>query len=76
MLSFEGNLVQTDTWRCYIFQIEKYQEQGQLLEPHLESMITPIMGIVRTIALEADGGKLETSQMLVCRNSLYRPYSF
>lgn len=71
MLSFEGNLVQTDTWRCYIFQIEKYQEQGQLLEPHLESMITPIMGIVRAIALEADGGKLETSQMLVCRNILY-----
>jgi hypothetical protein len=39
-------------------------------------MITPIMGIVRAIALEADGGKLATSQMLVWWNILYWPYSF
>ena len=27
-------------------QLEKYQEQGQLLEPHLESMVCPLMEIL------------------------------
>lgn len=29
-------------------QLDKYQEQGQLLEPYLESIISPLMAIVRT----------------------------
>lgn len=33
--------------------MDKYQEQGQLLEPHLESMVSPLMLIVRTKAIES-----------------------
>lgn len=50
-----------------MIQIEKYQEQGQLLEPHLEGLITPLMGIVRVTVAEADGGKLGKAEMLVCQ---------
>ncbi|XP_059312914.1 tubulin-folding cofactor D [Lycium ferocissimum] len=32
--------------------MDKYQEQGQLLEPYLESMISPLMSIVRSKAVE------------------------
>ncbi|XP_065031370.1 tubulin-folding cofactor D-like isoform X2 [Musa acuminata AAA Group] len=32
--------------------MDKYQEQGQLLEPYLESIITPLMSIVRCKAMQ------------------------
>lgn len=32
--------------------MDKYQEQGQLLEPHLESIVSPLMHIVRTKTIE------------------------
>ncbi|XP_064945169.1 tubulin-folding cofactor D-like isoform X2 [Musa acuminata AAA Group] len=32
--------------------MDKYQEQGQLLEPYLESIITPLMSIVRSKAMQ------------------------
>ncbi|CAK9193537.1 unnamed protein product [Sphagnum jensenii] len=38
--------------------IEKYQEQGQLLEPHLESLITPLMGIIRAMVTKVDSKPL------------------
>ncbi|KAL8235656.1 hypothetical protein R6Q59_016737 [Mikania micrantha] len=40
--------------------LDKYQEQGQLLEPYLESIISPLMHIVRskTIELGTDSNKL------------------
>lgn len=34
--------------------MDKYQEQGQLLEPHLESIVSPLMDIVRTKAIEQE----------------------
>ncbi|KAM0072469.1 putative tubulin-folding cofactor D [Helianthus debilis subsp. tardiflorus] len=32
--------------------MDKYQEQGQLMEPYLESIISPLMFIVRTKTIE------------------------
>ncbi|XP_057830679.2 tubulin-folding cofactor D isoform X2 [Cryptomeria japonica] len=32
--------------------MDKYQEQGQLLEPHLESIVSPLMNIVRAKTIE------------------------
>jgi len=32
--------------------MDKYQEQGQLLEPYLESIIPPLMNIIRTKTIE------------------------
>lgn len=32
--------------------VDKYQEQGQLLEPYLETIISPLMQIVRSMTLE------------------------
>ncbi|CAK9217775.1 unnamed protein product [Sphagnum troendelagicum] len=47
--------------------IEKYQEQGQLLEPHLESLITPLMGIIRAMVTKVDSGQLSNAQMLIVK---------
>ena len=33
-------------------QMDKYQEQGQLVEPYLESIVTPLMFIVRSKTVE------------------------
>lgn len=33
-------------------QMDKYQEQGQLLEPYLESIVSPLMAIVRSRTVE------------------------
>jgi hypothetical protein len=30
-----------------IFQMDKYQEQPQLLDPHLESIVSPLMKLIR-----------------------------
>ena len=38
-------------------QLVKYQEQGNLLDPHLEGIVTPLSGIVRTFAKSAEAGK-------------------
>ncbi|MED6193962.1 hypothetical protein PIB30_024141 [Stylosanthes scabra] len=40
--------------------IDKYQEQGQLIEPYLESMVSPLMNIIRsrTIELGADSDEI------------------
>lgn len=43
--------------------MEKYQEQGQLLEPHLESMVCPLMEILRKQAL---GDTLNDAVKKVC----------
>ncbi|KAL1295820.1 hypothetical protein HN51_056648 [Arachis hypogaea] len=32
--------------------IDKYQEQGQLIEPYLESMVSPLMNIIRSRTIE------------------------
>ncbi|KAH9316180.1 hypothetical protein KI387_024807, partial [Taxus chinensis] len=32
--------------------MDKYQEQGQLLEPHLESIVSPLMNIIRAKTIE------------------------
>ncbi|KAG0570729.1 hypothetical protein KC19_6G183600 [Ceratodon purpureus] len=47
--------------------VEKYQEQGQLLEPLLEGIITPVMGLVRATVIEANGNKLGKSQLQVVK---------
>ncbi|XP_073388245.1 tubulin-folding cofactor D [Physcomitrium patens] len=47
--------------------VEKYQEQGQLLEPVLEGIITPVMGLVRSVVLELNGNKLTKSQLQVVK---------
>ena len=41
-------------------QLEKYQEQGELLEPYLDSIVSPLMLIVRnkTIQLGVDSDKI------------------
>ena len=35
----------------HVMQLEKYQEQAQLLDPHLEAMITPLAGLLMHAAL-------------------------
>lgn len=47
-------------------QVEKYQEQGQLLEPLLEGIITPVMGLVRATVIVANGNTLGKAHLLVC----------
>lgn len=63
-------MVLINFYKCHIpltcSQVEKYQEQGQLLEPLLEGIITPFMGLVRAVVIEANGNKLEKSQLQVC----------
>lgn len=34
------------------FQLDKYQQQGQLLEPYLESIVCPLMFIIRSKTIE------------------------
>jgi hypothetical protein len=51
---------------CGYRQVEKYQEQGQLVEPLLEGIITPVMDLVRATVIEAKGNKLGKSQLQVC----------
>lgn len=36
----------------FVMQVDKYQEQGQLLEPYLESIVSPLMLIVRSRTIE------------------------
>ncbi|KAL0043717.1 hypothetical protein WJX82_009809 [Trebouxia sp. C0006] len=38
--------------------LEKYQEQSQLLDPHLESMITPLSGLLMKSALEPSSNSI------------------
>lgn len=38
----------------FYMQMDKYQEQGQLLEPYLESIVPPLMHIVRSRTIELD----------------------
>ncbi|KAL0339271.1 UNVERIFIED_CONTAM: Tubulin-folding cofactor D [Sesamum angustifolium] len=38
--------------RAYALQMDKYQEQGQLIEPYLESIVSPLMDIVRSRTME------------------------
>lgn len=39
-------------------QLEKYQEQSQLLDPHLESMITPLSRLLMKSALEPSSNSI------------------
>ncbi|XP_050236631.1 tubulin-folding cofactor D [Mercurialis annua] len=41
--------------------LDKYQQEGQLLEPYLETMVTPLMSIVRTKTIELG---VETDEIL------------
>ena len=43
-------------------QLEKYQEQSQLLDPHLESMITPLSGLLMKSALEPSSNSISVVQ--------------
>lgn len=36
----------------FCVQLDKYQEQGQLLEPYLETMVSPLMNIIRSRTIE------------------------
>lgn len=38
-------------------QLVKYQEQGNLLDPHLERIVEPLSGVLRDIAQQAEAGK-------------------
>ncbi|KAI3800449.1 hypothetical protein L1987_28540 [Smallanthus sonchifolius] len=55
-----GRVVDLSSVRKIRSIMDKYQEQGQLLEPYLESIISPLMLIVRTktIELGADSNEL------------------
>ncbi|KAJ0758992.1 putative armadillo-like helical, tubulin-specific chaperone D, tubulin-folding cofactor D [Helianthus annuus] len=55
-----GRVVDLSSVRKIRSIMDKYQEQGQLLEPYLESIISPLMFIVRTktIELGADSKEL------------------
>lgn len=48
--------------------MEKYQEQGQLLEPYLENMVSPLMSIIRskTVELGTDSGEVLEVIMPLC----------
>ncbi|KAA6421473.1 MAG: tubulin-specific chaperone D-like, partial [Trebouxia sp. A1-2] len=43
-------------------KLEKYQEQSQLLDPHLESMITPLSGLLMKSALEPSSNSISVVQ--------------
>ncbi|KAK1420140.1 hypothetical protein QVD17_21492 [Tagetes erecta] len=47
-----GRIVDLSSVRKICSIMDKYQEQGQLLEPYLESIISPLMLIVRTKTIE------------------------
>ena len=38
-------------------QLFKYQEQGNLLDPHLEGIVSPLSGVLRTYASQAETGQ-------------------
>lgn len=44
--------------------MDKYQEQGQLLEPYLESMVSPLMTIVRSKAVELAASSEEILEVI------------
>ena len=46
------NRVRVESSALALLQLEKYQEQSQLLDPHLESMITPLSGLLMQSALK------------------------
>ncbi|KAH0728321.1 hypothetical protein KY284_004186 [Solanum tuberosum] len=53
----------------FVFRIpktpmDKYQEQGQLLEPYLESMVSPLMYIVRSKAVERAAASEEILEVI------------
>ncbi|WMV11263.1 hypothetical protein MTR67_004648 [Solanum verrucosum] len=45
-------------------EMDKYQEQGQLLEPYLESMVSPLMSIVRSKAVERAAASEEILEVI------------
>nr|XP_009782677.1 PREDICTED: tubulin-folding cofactor D isoform X2 [Nicotiana sylvestris] len=44
--------------------MDKYQEQGQLLEPYLESMVSPLMSIVRSKAVKLGAASEEILEVI------------
>jgi hypothetical protein len=48
------------------WQLEKYQEQSQLLDPHLESIVKPLAALLRRHALNGAAADIVTVQN-VCR---------
>lgn len=47
-----------------VLQMDKYQEQGQLLEPYLESIVSPLMHIIRTKTIELGVASGEILQVI------------
>lgn len=49
---------------CHLLalQLEKYQEQSQLLDPHLESIVTPLSQLLLDAATEPKSTKLAVVQ--------------
>lgn len=45
-----------------LFQVGKYQEQSQLLDPHLEDIIKPLAAALREEAARADSADLDRVQ--------------
>lgn len=54
MVSSRGDVPMPEIKKAQLI-MEKYQEQGQLLEPHLESMVCPLMEIINKQALGDTG---------------------
>ncbi|MCD9643819.1 hypothetical protein HAX54_031666 [Datura stramonium] len=44
--------------------MDKYQEQGQLLEPYLEYMVSPLMSIIRSKAVELGAASEEILEVI------------
>ncbi|KAK9056251.1 hypothetical protein SSX86_027347 [Deinandra increscens subsp. villosa] len=63
-----GRVVDLSSVRKIRSIMDKYQEQGQLLEPYLESIISPLMLMVRskTVELGADSNELVKIIMPLC----------
>lgn len=47
-----------------LVQMDKYQEQGQLVEPYLESIVSPLMQIIRTKAVQIGATADETVDVI------------
>jgi hypothetical protein len=45
-----------------LVQLGGYQEEGQLLDPHLDSIITPLAALLHEQAIAAEAAALELTQ--------------
>lgn len=47
-----------------LLQMDKYQEQGQLLEPYLESIVSPLMNIIRSRTVDRGAASDEIVEII------------